>query len=118
MVAEVSAHAPVSAFLEKRVRAELASGPVLWLDKDGVFTGFVDHLRERRGRNDFGAPVYGLRGSYLELLLAVSAEYGLPDASPLLVHLPGHNKATVRGTPMLEAYECSRPFEVALESAI
>lgn len=118
MVAEVPGQAPVSAFLEKRVRAELASGPVLWLDKDGVFTGFVDRLTERRARGEFSAPVYALRGSYLELLLAMSADYSLPDAPPLLVHLPGLTRTSIRPTPLLEAYECSRPFELALETVI
>lgn len=109
----------VAETLERQVTSKLReSGLVVWLDKDGLYTQFVDELAERRQQGNFYAPVLGYRGSYLELLLALEKCAEGLDPEPLLLHLPGHTDVTVRATPLLEAYKAGTRFERALPTLV
>ncbi len=105
--------------LEKQLTARLRErGLVFWLDREGLYTRFVDDLQQRHESGQFFAPVVAFRGSFLETILALEPhETGL-DPTPLLVHLPGHTDVTVRGTPLLEVYKCGTRFERALETLV
>ncbi len=111
--------APVSAWLEQKLLAQLNEKKiVVWLDADGAYTGFVDGLRRRSEAKDFPAPVLAYRGSFLELMLELETEGSTIDKPPLLFHLPGFNKETVRRTPLLEMYECAHAWEVNLATLV
>lgn len=60
--------------LERQVAAQVRKGLVVWLDKDGLYTEFVDQLAERRAQGLFFAPVLAHRGSFLELLINESPQ--------------------------------------------
>ena len=104
--------------LERQINSQVRKGLVVWLDKDGLYTSFVDSLAERRAEGKFAAPVVAYRGSYLELFLALeSAQEGL-DSEPLLLHIPGHTDVSIRSTPLLEAYRSGTRFERALPTLV
>ncbi|MCE7874389.1 BREX-6 system phosphatase PglZ [bacterium CPR1] len=105
--------------LEKQIIARLREkGLVFWLDREGLYSRFVDDLQQSHEEGRFFAPVVAFRGSFLETMLALEPyESGL-DPTPLLVHLPGHTDVTVRRTPLLEAYKCGTRFERALETLV
>jgi PglZ domain len=110
---------PVSRQLEAELR-ELARlhGVVVWLDKEGHYTEFVDALGVRAHAGDFPFPVRAFRGSFLEVMLSLD---GLEDGigmTPLVIHVPGHNKAELRTTPMLELYRAGRVHERALATLV
>lgn len=105
--------------LEKQLTARLRErGLVFWLDRDNLYSRFVDGLRQRHGAGRFFAPVVGFRGSFLETLLALEPYQAGLDPEPLLVHLPGHTDVTVRNTPLLEAYRTGTRFERALDTLV
>lgn len=104
--------------LERQIASQVRKGLVVWLDKDGLYTEFVDSLAARRAEGKFAAPVIAYRGSYLELFLALeSAQEGL-DSEPLLLHVPGHTDVSIRNTPLLEAYRSGTRFERALPTLV
>jgi hypothetical protein len=110
---------PVSRELEGELR-ELARqhGVVVWLDKEGLYTEYADGLRMRAEKGEFPFPVRAWRGSFLELVLELD---GLEDGvgvTPLLVHVPGHNKTELRATPLLELYRAGRVHERALPTLV
>lgn len=106
----------VAEALERQVTSRLREcGLVVWLDKDGLYTDFVDNLKSR---GDFYSEVLAYRGSYLELLLQLEKEADGLDPEPLLIHLPGHTDATVRGTPLLEAYKAGKRFDRSLATLV
>jgi hypothetical protein len=48
----------ITTFLEEEVKRELRQhGIVVWLDKDGHYSAYVDQLVERHAQGDFFAPV-------------------------------------------------------------
>lgn len=110
---------PVSASLEAELR-ELARqrGVLVWLDKDGSYTGFADALRARAERGEFPWPVRCFRGSYLELMLDLEELEDGVGMTPLVVHVPGHNTDTVAETPLFELYRAGRQFVKALPTLI
>jgi hypothetical protein len=95
---------PASALLEQELAQEVRrQGIVVWLDRDAGFTGFVEGLAARHAAS--ASPAYavvGFTGSFVELLFALEAEGSGYDKSALLVHMPGFNEDTIRGTPVLE----------------
>lgn len=97
--------------VSKKVR-EL--GIVIWLDTDSQYASFTDSLAQ----SGFAYPVVSLRGSYLELMLALEG-YG-NDLYPekILVHLPGLNKEKVKETPVYELYKAGSVFEKNLATLI
>jgi len=100
---------------ESRVRER---GLVVWLDKEGHYTDFVDTLREEWESGSFFAPVITFRGSFLETMLDLEPYAQGLDPEPLLLHVPGHNDTTIRETPLLEAYKAGTRYERALETLI
>ena len=106
---------PVSARLEAEIREEVRKhGVVLFLDKEGAYTHFVDDL----AKADVPYPVCAFRGSHLELMLAVEKHAAGVDKSPLLIHLPGFTEETVKTSPMLELYEAGVRFRKALDTLV
>jgi hypothetical protein len=110
---------PLTAALEKQVESRLRErGLVVWLDKDGTYTEFVDELQRRHQKGQFFAPVVGYRGSYLDTLFALEPYQDGLDPEPLLLHLPGHNDQTIRETPLLEAYKAGVRYDRALDTLV
>jgi hypothetical protein len=110
---------PITAALEEEVARTLRQrGIVVWLDKDGSYTAYVDALVERHTRNEFFAPVVPFRGSYLDMMLALAPYGNGLDPEPLLIHMPGHTEESIRKTPMLELYAAGFRFRRALTTLI
>ena len=110
---------PITAALEEEVtRALRQRGIVVWLDKDGHYTTYVDALVERHQRGEFFAPVVPFRGSYLAMMLALESYGNGLDPEPLLLHMPGHTEESIRKTPMLEMYAAGFRFRKALATLI
>ncbi len=96
----------ISQSLEDELTGELRRrGIVVWLDKEGAYTSFVDGLAARRAAGTFPFPVVGFRGSFLDAMLALEPYGSGLDPSALLIHLPGFNEESVRETPVYELYE-------------
>jgi hypothetical protein len=109
----------ITTFLEEEVKRELRQhGIVVWLDKDGHYTAYVDQLVERHAQGDFFAPVIPFRGSYLEMILALENYGNGLDPERLIIHMPGHTEETIRKTPMLELYRAGYRFRKALTTLI
>ena len=110
---------PLTEKLESELSSKLRNRSlVIWLDKDGHYTHYVDQLIERRAQGDFFAPVVAFRGSYLETMLALQ-DYGnkvTPDI--LLVHVPGHTKDTITKTPLLELFRAGCYYPKALDTLV
>ena len=113
-----SAGGPVSAALEEELRGELRKGIVVWLDKDGLYTDFVDQLALRHVAGEFPVPVVGFRGSFLKTLFALEPYGSSLDNLPLLVHMPGFNEETIRATPVLELYDPGIRFRKSLDTLV
>jgi hypothetical protein len=105
--------------LEQELLGELRRrGLVVWLDKDGTYTPFVNELIARHGSGGFPHPVVGFRGSFLELLFQLEPHGNGTDHPRLLIHLPGHTQESVRQTPLLELYEPALPFRKSLDTLV
>lgn len=110
---------PVSQALEADLRDAIRRhGVVLWLDPNGHYTGFVDRLIAGRAVGLVPYAVFGYRGSWLELMLALEDQATGGEKVPLLVHLPGLNEEGVRNTPLLELYLAGTRYRKALETLI
>ena len=111
--------APVSTHLEAELRDYTRQhGLVVWLDKEGLYTALTDELGQRHAAGTFPFPVVGLRGSYLEAMLALEHLFDTVDPTPLVLHLPGHNEESVRSTPLLELYRPGRRFRKGLDTLV
>ena len=96
----MSQSGPITAALEEEVtRALRQRGMVVWLDKDGHYTTYVDALVERHTRGAFFAPVVPFRGSYLAMMLALERHGNGLDPEPLLLHMPGHTEESIATPP-------------------
>lgn len=105
--------------LQQEVQNELRrQGIVVWLDKDKAYSTFVDRLAARHGSGEFPYPVVGFRGSFLELLLHLEPYGSGLDKQPLLIHMPGFNEESIKGTPVLELYEAGARFRKRLDTLI
>jgi len=105
--------------LEEEVKRELRQrGIVVWLDKDGHYTPYVNHLANRYASGEFFAPVVAFRGSYLEMLLALEPYGNGLDQETLLIHMPGHTEDSIRKTPILELYRAGYRYRRALDTLI
>ena len=111
---------PASALLEQELAQEVRrQGIVVWLDRDASFNGFVEGLAARHAAS--ASPAYAVvafTGSFVELLFALEAEGSGYDKSALLVHMPGFNEDTIRGTPVLELYSAGTRFRRALDTLV
>ena len=106
----------LSEALEREVGTKVRErGLVVWLDREGHYSEWVDSLA---GSSRFRFPVVAHRGSFLETLLALEGHGEGLDPEPLLIHVPGFTDATIRTTPLLEAYKAGTRFERALETLV
>ena len=102
------ANQTASRFIVAELRSKVRErGLVLWLDVDAHFSPLVDSLLD----NGFPYPVVPLRGSYLELMLALEPFANGLNPEHVLVHLPGLNKESIRETPVYELYKAGVLFE-------
>lgn len=113
---------PVSAVLEDDLRAAVSRGGlVVWLDADDAYSPFVDGLIARRAARELPYDVKAYRGSHLELMIALGntreAASGV-DKPALVVHMPGFNEDTIRGTPVLELYLAGARYRKSLDTLI
>lgn len=109
----------ISSALEDEVLREVRRrGTVVWLDKDGVYTQFVDDLVRRHSEGELHEPVVAFRGSFLEVILALETFGAALDSSTLLLHMPGFNEETIRATPVLDLYEPGYRFRKSLETLV
>lgn len=116
---------PLSTALEAELTNEVRrNGVVVWLDKDGTYTPFVDALAERARQGEFPFPVLAFRGSFLQTMLALDAlerdgKLGSAlDKPRLLVHMPGFNEENIRTTPVLELYRPGTRYRKALDTLV
>jgi hypothetical protein len=110
---------PVSSLIEQEVLGELRrQGIVVWLDKDGSYTQFVDGLAVRYAGGAFPFPTVGFRGSFLDLLLKLEPFGNGLDKTPLLIHMPGFTEESIRKTPVLELYRAGMRFRKALDTLV
>jgi len=109
----------IATALEDELLAELRRrGIVVWLDSTSAYSAFVDGLRVRSQAGDFPFPVVAFRGSLLELVIALEDHASGLDNTPLLIHMPGFTRETIRKTPVLELYEPGLPFLKAPETLV
>lgn len=114
-----STSGPVSAALEADLRAEVRrQGIVIWLDRDGHYSPFVDRLIERRSQHDLPFAVAGYRGSFLKLLFELERTAGGLDKPQLLIHMPGFYEDSIKNTPLLELYEAGVRYRKALDTLV
>lgn len=110
---------PVSEVLEADLRVWVRrQGVVVWLDQAGHYTAFVDRLQAARGAGLLPYDVYGFRGSYLALMLALEGAAAGVEKVPLVIHLPGFTEELVRATPMLELYEAGVRYRKGLDTLV
>jgi hypothetical protein len=110
---------PLTEALEQQVESRLRErGLVVWLDKDGTYTEFVDQLQRRHLKGHFFAPVVSFRGSFLDTMFALEGFQDGLDPEPLLLHVPGHTDQTIKDTPLLEAYKAGVRYDRALETLV
>ena len=115
----MSALGPITATLEEELKQRLRQrNLVIWLDKDGIYTPYVDELVKRHTQGDFFAPVVPFRGSYLEVLLALEPFGDGLNPDVLLIHVPGHTKETICKTPILELYRPGHCYRKAFNTLI
>ena len=94
---------------------------VFWLDKYGHYTELVDrmvHARKNGEAGELAYPVVAVRGSYLAAMLALEQFGSAEQPERLLIHLPGHDEASVRTTPLLELYELGFRYRRALDTLV
>ena len=109
----------IASALEQELLGELRRrGIVVWLDSASAYAPFVDGLLARFRSGDFQFPVLPFRGSFLELVLALEPYGSGLDNAPLLLHMPGFTRESIRKTPVLELYEPGLPFMKAPETLI
>lgn len=106
---------PVSAALEAELKHLVAQhGVVLWPDRAGAFTDFVEHLLRRQQAGQLAFDVVAYRGSFLELMFDLETRAGGVTRPPLLVHLPTFDEHAARATPLLELIEVGHCFNKPL----
>lgn len=110
---------PVSQKLADDVGEQVRKhGLVVWLDRDGHYTGFVDGLAEAARAGALPYRVFGYRGSHLELMLGLEGATSGVDAPLLLLHLPGFTQQSVRQTPALSLYRAGTQYQIALPTLV
>jgi hypothetical protein len=109
-----------SACLEADISRRVATqGIVVWLDKDGQYTPFVDALMKRRAEGDYPFPVLAYRGSFLALMLELEDHGNGLDPEALLIHVPGYGTGeSMEATPLLELYKAGTQCVRALPTVV
>lgn len=109
---------PVSAALHSELR-EMARqrGIVVWLDKEGSYTGFVDRLLADEAAVG-SVPLRAFRGSYLALMLGLENLEDGVTMTPLVIHVPGHTEDSIADTPLFELYRAGSRHRRALSTLV
>ncbi|MEX2443115.1 MAG: BREX-6 system phosphatase PglZ [Alkalispirochaeta sp.] len=109
----------VSEHLTKTLSEDIRTkGLLVWLDGDGVYTEYVDTLREGAATGVFPYPVFAFRGSFVRLMresYPTLAGAGVPRC---VIHLPGFSEDSIKATPLYEAYKAGRRWRIALETVV
>lgn len=110
---------PISTALEADLRSKVQqNGIVVWLDRDGTYTHFVDQFQQARAERKLPYAVHAFRGSQLALMLELESVATASDPPPLLIHLPGFTEDTVKTTPLLGLYRAGTRYRKALDTLI
>ncbi|EMI44535.1 BREX-6 system phosphatase PglZ [Rhodopirellula sp. SWK7] len=105
-------HGPVSKALESELRALIGQHDiVIWLDAGSIYTDFVDSLARMQADGKLPYAVHAFRGSHLQLLFDLRMVSSSPSRHPMVIHMPGFNRDSVKQTPILELYLAGRSFE-------
>ncbi|WP_372716079.1 BREX-6 system phosphatase PglZ [Novipirellula sp.] len=105
-------HGPVSKALELELRDLIGQHDiVIWLDAGSIYTDFVDSLALMHADGKLPYAVHAFRGSHLQLLFDLRMVSSSPSRHPMVVHMPGFNRDSVKQTPILELYLAGRSFE-------
>lgn len=114
---------PISdAIAQKLLDQVRQHGIVLWMDPAREFTGFVDAFAQaqqslaHQGKSSL--PVVGFRGSFLEMMLALEPYGDGIEKQPLLIHMPGFDRDSIKNTPVLELFYAGTEYSLSLESVI
>lgn len=101
--------------LEERVRERPL---VVWLDRDGVYEGFVERLEQAHGVGRFAIPVVAFRGE-LSRDAAGTGALREPRRSPAIAAPPAGAERRQRAQDALPGiYVAGRRFERALETLV
>jgi hypothetical protein len=110
---------PVSQHLARWIAGRAkADGIIVWLDADGHYTRFVDHLALAHRDRDFDVPVVPFRGSFLEQMLLLRDHTSGLGRAPVVVHMPGFTEDSIRHTPTLEVYRAGLRERKALDTLV
>ncbi|HEV2853830.1 MAG TPA: BREX-6 system phosphatase PglZ [Thermoanaerobaculia bacterium] len=110
---------PISAALEADLRDWVRRhGIVVWLDIEGLYSGFVDRLAGLRGEEDLSYEVLAYRGSYLELMLALEPLTSGVERTRMVIHMPGFNEESVASTPVYQLYVAGARYRKALDTLV
>lgn len=112
---------PVSDALEADLRAAVRRhGVVVWLDADGLYTGFVDRLIAQRASQAGPGPyaVLAFRGSYLALMLEAEGLAAGVERTAMVLHLPRFTEERVKGSPLLELYAAGVRYRKGLDTLV
>ena len=103
---------PVARRLESELRALIGKHDIIvWLDAGNVYTEFVDTLAALQDDGKLPYAVHAFRGTHLQLLFDLRTVSSSPSRHPMVVHMPGFNRDSIKETPFLELYLAGRGFE-------
>lgn len=119
--ASIDAASQASQLTSSALAAELKNkirehGLVVWLDAESQYGPLSEALA--KGAFGFSYPVVALRGSYLELMLALEPYGSGLRPEHLLIHLPGLSKESVKETPVFELAAAGRMYERNLGTVV
>lgn len=106
---------PVSQALLADLKEQLRQrGLVVWLDPDRAYTRFADTL----DADVLGAPVVRYQGSFARVLRDAAPHARDVTPTPVLVHVPGLDEASVLRTPMLELAAAGHRWQRDLKALV
>jgi hypothetical protein len=109
----------VSEHLTQRLMEDIRTkGLLVWLDKDGVYSDFVDRLAEKQAVGAYPYPVYGFRGSFVRLMRQSYPTLAGAELPRCVIHLPGFSEDSIKATPLYEAYKAGSRWRAALETTV
>ncbi len=109
----------VSEHLTQRLMEDIRTkGLLVWLDKDGVYSDFVDRLAEKQAVGAYPYPVYGFRGSFVRLMRQSYPVLAGAELPRCVIHLPGFSEDSIKSTPLYEAYKAGSRWRAALDTTV
>ena len=107
---------PVSRTLVAELNEALTrKAAVVCVDAHGHYTEFFERIGNALPDN---VQLLAYRGSYLEFLPQLVQQTAGSGLRPTLLHAPGLNTTTIKGTPLLQLYAVSHGFDRALPPLI